>query len=305
MIRVKKQMNKVISPGHENTPTKYTTRSNHPRAPPPPTHHPPTKPHHSSTTAVEQYVPTNPQRHHSSTAVRTTAVHLWYARSWVGFSCNSLRFSTFRGRARAVTHQHPPSTTYPPTNPPPPQYNSSGVIRTDQFTAAAQQYGSTHHSGTPVVRQELGGIYLHFVTVLHLAGKSASRYPPSTHHPPPTQGPTHTTAVQQQWSSTYRPIHSGSTAVRQYSPQRYTCGPPGARSWVRFAFSYDSPLSGGEREPSPGEAFHAPRSRSWDSSAVVLPGISRADVWGGRGTGVRSLGAGWRAVEHRVVSVLF
>ena len=72
-----------------------------------------------------------------------------------------------------------------------------------------------------------------------------------------------------------------------------------------FALSYDSSPSGGQREPSPGEAFHAPRSRSWDSSAVVSPGTPRADVWGGLGTGVRSLGAGWRAVEPRVVSVLF
>ena len=72
-----------------------------------------------------------------------------------------------------------------------------------------------------------------------------------------------------------------------------------------FALSYDSPPSGGEREPSPGEAFHAPRSRSWDSPAVVSPGTPTVDAWGGRGTGVRSLGAGWRAVEGIVVSVLF
>ena len=72
-----------------------------------------------------------------------------------------------------------------------------------------------------------------------------------------------------------------------------------------YALSYDSPPPGEEREPSPGEAFHAPRSRSWDSSAVVSPGIPRADVWGGRSTGVRSLGAEWRAVERIVVSVLF
>ena len=68
-----------------------------------------------------------------------------------------------------------------------------------------------------------------------------------------------------------------------------------------FALSYDSPPSGGEREPSPREDFHAPRSQSWDSSAVVLPGTPRADAWGGRGTGMRSLGAGWRAVKRRVV----
>ena len=72
-----------------------------------------------------------------------------------------------------------------------------------------------------------------------------------------------------------------------------------------FALSYDSPPSGGERELSPGEAFHAPRSRSWDSSAVVSSGTPRADVWGGCGSGVRSFWAGWRAVERRVVSVLF
>ena len=72
-----------------------------------------------------------------------------------------------------------------------------------------------------------------------------------------------------------------------------------------FALSDDSPPSGGEREPSPGEAVHAPLWRSSDSSAVVSPGTPRADVWGGRGTGVRSLGAGWRAVERRVAPALF
>ena len=60
-----------------------------------------------------------------------------------------------------------------------------------------------------------------------------------------------------------------------------------------FALFYDSPPFRGEREPSPGETFHAPRSRSWDSSAVVSSDAPRADVWGGRGTDVRSLGAGW------------
>ena len=123
-------------------------------------HHPPTTHRPSyyrrNTTAVEQEVPSNPQRQHTSTAVRTTAVHLWYARGWVGFICTSLRCSTFRGRARAVTHQAP--TTHPPTNPSRQQYNGSGAVRIDQSTTAAQQHGSTHHSGTPVVRLELRGI---------------------------------------------------------------------------------------------------------------------------------------------------
>ena len=70
-----------------------------------------------------------------------------------------------------------------------------------------------------------------------------------------------------------------------------------------YALFFDSLLFGEEREPSPGEAFDAPRSRSWDSSAVASPRTPRAWVWGGRGTGVQSPGAGWRAVEWRVVSV--
>ena len=56
---------------------------------PPSTHHPPTTHRptpHTSTRAMEQNVPTNPQLQYISTAVRTTAVHLWYARSWVGFA---------------------------------------------------------------------------------------------------------------------------------------------------------------------------------------------------------------------------
>ena len=135
-----------------------------------------------STTAVEQYVRTNPQRQHSSTAVRTTAVHLWYARSSVGF---------------ALTYNYPPSggkREPSPTKHPPP---------------------TTH--------------------------------PPSTHHPPPTHRPTH--------------HHSSTTAVEQYvptNPQRQH-STYYAMSWVAFALSYDSPPFGGERQPSPVEAFHAPR----------------------------------------------
>ena len=78
-------------------------------------------------------------------------------------------------------------------------------------------------------------------------------------------------------------------------------GTPGA-GWGLHFFTILLPF-GEDREPSPGEAFHAPRSRSWDSSAVASPHTPSACVWGGRGTGVRSPGAGWRAVERRVVSV--
>ena len=135
-------------------------------------HHPPTTHRPSyyrrNTTAVEQEVPSNPQRQHTSTAVRTTAVHLWYARGWVGFICTSLRCSTFRGRARAVTHQAP--TTHPPTNPPPQQYNSNGAVRTDQSTTTAQYGPQRYTRNTPGA-----GWDLHFLTILHLPGESASR----------------------------------------------------------------------------------------------------------------------------------
>ena len=59
-----------------------------------------------------------------------------------------------------------------------------------------------------------------------------------------------------------------------------------------FALCYDSPPFGGERESSLGEAFHAPRLRSWDSSAVVLPGTPRVDVWGGRAWHGRAVARG-------------
>ena len=67
-----------------------------------------------------------------------------------------------------------------------------------------------------------------------------------------------------------------------------------------FPLSNNSPLSRGVIEPSPGGPFHAPRSPRWESSAVVSPGTPRDDVWGGRGTDARSLGAGWRSVEQAV-----
>ena len=132
-------------------------------------HHPPIthRPshYHSSTTAVEQYVPTNLQRQHSSTTIRTTAVHLWYTRSWVGFAL-SYDSPPSGGEREPSPTKHPPLTTHPPTNPSRQQYNGSGAVRIDQSTTAAQQHGSTHHSGTPVVRLELRGIctFLRFST---------------------------------------------------------------------------------------------------------------------------------------------
>ena len=120
---------------HPRTIPHVLTTHVHPHHPSPthrPTHY------HSSTTAVDQYVPTNPQRQHSNTAVRTTAVHLWYARSWVEFALSYDSPPSGGEREQSPT-KHPPPTTHPPTNPIPQQCNSSGALRTDQSTTAAQQ----------------------------------------------------------------------------------------------------------------------------------------------------------------------
>ena len=193
---------------------------------------------------MEQDVPINPKQQHSSRLCDTPGRTGW-----------DLYFLTILHLPGESASRHPPSThhsppTHPPTNPPLQQYNSSGAGRTDQSTTAAQQYGSTHHSGTPAIRQEeLGGIcnFLRF-SIFRGRARAVTYQAPTTHHPP-TDQPT-TTAVQQQWSRTYRPIHNGSTAVRRYAPQRHTRGTPEA-GWHLFALSYDSPSSGREREPSP------------------------------------------------------
>ena len=130
---------------------------------------------------------------------------------------------------------------------------------------------------------------------------SPTKHPPATHHP--TDQAT-TTAVQQQWSSTYGPIHNGSTVVTTAVHLWYVAS-SGLRGGAKLGgiciFLRFSTFRGRARAVPAGKAFHAPRSRSWDSSAVVSAGTPRADAWRGRGTGVRSLGTGWRAVERRVV----
>ena len=128
---------------------------------------------------------------------------------------------------------------------------------------------------------------------------STSQAPPSapTTHPLPAGQPTtySSTAVQQLYII---PVFEGHLVVSRVLTQSETggvrCGTRGA-GWG-FPFSYDSARSWGEGEPSPGEPFHAPRSPSWETSAVMSPGTPRGDVRGGRGKAVRSLGAGWRTV---------
>ena len=140
------------------------------------------------------------------------------------------------------------------------------------------------------------GKLLFFTTPCDLVARASRHHlAPTTHHPHTDLS---TTAVQQQCNSTCRPTNNGSTqaAVRQYAPQHleYT------RCWVGWGFplSYDSPSSRGEREPCPGETFHAPRSPSWEPSDVVSRGTRGDDVWCGRGTGLRWLGTGWRTIER-------
>ena len=59
-----------------------------------------------------------------------------------------------------------------------------------------------------------------------------------------------------------------------------------------FTLCYASPLFGGDREPSLGELFHAPRPQRREGAVVVPPGTRRTDIWSGRDTGVWSLWEG-------------
>ena len=83
-----------------------------------------------------------------------------------------------------------------------------------------------------------------------------TKHPPPTTHHPPTDQPT--TAVQQQWNSTYRPMHNGSTAVRQYAPQRYTCGTPEAGWDLQFLTILHLP---GDSTSCPRERLFMPPAR--------------------------------------------
>ena len=229
-----------------------------------------------------------------------------------------VRYDTFEQNNRAISHRHENTPTNyttrstplctPTTHPPPTDQPTTTVVQ--------QQWSSTYrpsHKGSTAVQQYAPQRYtfgmpgagwdLHFLTILHVPGESANRHPPSTHYPgPPTDQPT-TTAVQQQRSSTYRPIHNGSTAVRQLAPQRYTCGTAGAR--VGFALPSDSPPSGGEREPSPTKhpppTTHPPTNpppQHYNSSGAVLTDQSTtaAQQYGSShhsDTPVGTPGAGW------------
>ena len=260
LFALKKQNNRAIFNRHENTPTNYTTRCTHPRTTPP----------------AHQPI--------SSTAVNFVWSFIWHV-MWYG---NIYIYQGHLPQARKHTHElyhtfYPPTCT-PTTHPPPTDKPLQQYVR--RYTGKRGVFGWFRSLEDAQHGKKRGRGSL-FYEPRHLVDRerAATHQAPTPQHPP-TDQPT-TTAVQQQWSSTYRPIHHGSIAVRQHVSQRWH-----ARSWVGFALSYDSPPSGGESEPSPGEAFHAPSSRSCDSPAVASLGTPRADVWGGHGTGVRTLGAG-------------
>ena len=80
--------------------------------------------------------------------------------------------------------RYPPSTHLPPTDQPTiTVVNGSGAVRTDQSTTAAQQYAPQRYTcGTPGA-----GWDLHFLTILHLPGESASR-PRERLFMPPARG---------------------------------------------------------------------------------------------------------------------
>ena len=129
----------------------------------PATHHPPTDQPttHSSTAAVEQYVSTNPQRQHSSTAVSTTADTCGTPRT--GWDLHFLTILHFLGESAS---RHRPSTHQTPRTHRPTHHHSSTIAVEQYVPTNPQRQHSTHYSGTPVVRQELGGIctFLRFST---------------------------------------------------------------------------------------------------------------------------------------------
>ena len=227
MIRMK---NKIT--GSSPTGTKTHTRSiphvlpTHVRPHHSPTTHRPSH-YHSSTTTVGQYVPTNPQRQHSTTAINTTAVHLWYARrrSWVGFalSCDS---PPSGGEREPSPTKHPPPTTNPPTNPPPQKYNSSGAVRTDQSTTAARSNTAVRTTAVHLWYARRRS-WVGFALSCDSPPSGGEREPSPTKHPPPI---THqlTNPPPQQYNSSGALRTDLSTTAAQYAPQRYTCGTPGA-----------------------------------------------------------------------------
>ena len=153
-------------------------------------------------------------------------------------------------------HTFYPSTCTPTTHPSSTNQATTTVVQQQWsstyrpiYNGSTEQYGSTRHSGTPVVRGTPGAWWdLRFLTIFHLPGESASRRPPSTHHPPPTRRPTH------HHSSTTAGEHYVSTNAQRQHSTYYT------RSWVLggictiFRFS----TFRGEAPAVPGRGFSCP-----------------------------------------------
>ena len=180
MISIKKQNNRGPCP--TGTKTQPRTRPHVLPTHVHPHHHPPpTDQATINTTTVQQQWSSTYRPVHNGSTVCTTAVHLWYARSWVGFAL-SYDYPPSGEEREPPPTKHPPPTTHPPTTPPPQQYNSSGAVRTDQSTTAAQYAPQRYTCGTPGA-----GWDLHFFTILHLPGESASR-PRERLFMPPARG---------------------------------------------------------------------------------------------------------------------
>ena len=134
--------------------------------------------------------------------------------------------------------------------------------------------------------------------------RAATHQAPTTTHPsatPPSQQfNSSTTAVEQHIPTNPQRQHTvANTAV-----QRYTCGPVVRQELCGICTFFTILYLSGKNASRPREKlFMPPRLRSWDSTAVASPRTPRACVGGGRGTVVRSPGAGRQTVERRVVSV--
>ena len=172
------------------------------------------------------------------------------------------------------TRQAPPSA--PTTHPPPTdqsttaaqqQQNSSTAVRTVVYGYARSNWLDLESFKDPRPGIKRVEVHLVFKDPPRSRGSRASRHPPSTHHSPPI----------------LRPIHNNNTTeVERYVPTNLQRQHSRAavRTTAEWGFppSYVYLPSRGVIERSPGGIFQAPRSPSWERSAVLLPGTRRANL---------------------------
>ena len=215
--------NKITGPSptrtHDTTPINYTTRSTHPSAHPPPTTYPPTNPltqQYNSSGAVRTDQSTTAA--HSSTAVRTTAVHLG---GTPGPGWN-LHFRTILHVSWGIASRPPPSTPHPPPTHRP-THHSCSMTALEQYapTNLQWQHSSSAVRTTAVRQQELDGV----CTFSRFPPSGGGREPLPTKHPPLTTRPGTNPSPQQYESSGAVHTDQSTTAAQPYGSTHHSRTP--------------------------------------------------------------------------------